>query len=56
MKTPSASNQLEKFPRSDTSKEMLERIFKVAKLIVNATKDTGENCPKVQSEGEKTQK
>lgn len=56
MKTPLASNQHEKLPRSDKSKEMLERIFKVAKLIVNATKDTGENCPKVQSESVKTQK
>ena len=55
MKTPSVSNQQEKL-RSDTSKEMLERIFKVAKLIVNAMRDTGENCPKVQAEDEKTQK
>lgn len=56
MQTPSASNQEEKFPRADSSREMLERIFKVAELIVNATKDTGENRPYVQSEGVKTQK
>ncbi len=56
MKTPSASNQEEKVPRADTSREMLERIFKIAALVVKATKDTGEICLEVQSEGVKTQK